>query len=349
MRKTRRFIRNIAKKLTIFAVVFVALINACFYCPMQVQAAESMGEYFANCCEIYNYTSLLYNPSGKSSFSSDYYSTTAFVAWRPSSTTSVQDSVSTRSFTLPLLLFFSTRLLGGSDLTINGRVRLAFNVNWSDIVDDDGTYEQNIALNSVFLGNNENVTCSFYYSRLINHSYSIGCLAYVDINFDNFYVPRSGYGLQLYLDFTSFYHSDLYGTRFFDSFTISPVHSSGYIAFDSTSAFSGYVADSETEEIINGYDDSSGNQVSSDFESSVGSYNEAEDSIFTSSESALDGFSFFDWSGYTGIATGVSFVSSLMVSIYNNFGGMSGIGIVLSVLFSVMFLAIVIGLYRYFK
>ena len=100
---------------------------------------------------------------------------------------------------------------------------------------------------------------------------------------------------------------------------------------------------------MNGYNDSAGSQVASDLGNSASGYEQAEGNLFQGSESSLSGFEFFDFSGYTGITTGLSFVSTMMQSIYSNLGGMSGIGIVISVLFSVMFLAIVIGLYRYFK
>ncbi len=346
MRKTRRFIRNIAKKLTIFAVVFVALINACFYCPMQVQAADSTllsfldSFYYGSSLGVLCLPDTDFNLITVTSPVVSTNNTPVIIDGSTTENTSRFDfSVQTVTFSNLLKTNLSSFFEGGY-ACINGSITLANNFYFSPSVSQGSR----LYLESVDLITSSGVAVPFVYQANVidrgNGNYGL----YVEIilAFTNFQVSNLSSYLNLFSVTYNFIGYTAQSTNYCN-FTIQPVK------FSSGGTVSPGPAPGSSVDITDGYDDSAGNQVSSDFESSVGSYNEAEDSIFTSSESALDGFSFFDWSGYTGIATGVSFVSSLMVSIYNNFGGMSGIGIVLSVLFSVMFLAIVIGLYRYFK
>lgn len=104
----------------------------------------------------------------------------------------------------------------------------------------------------------------------------------------------------------------------------------------------------QTDDLTNGYDSSAGDAASITFSDNAASLEAAESSIFTSAKSSLDGYSFFDIESVPAVVTGLSFVSATMTSIFGAMGGASGAGIVLSVLFSVMIVSIVIGLYRYF-
>lgn len=106
----------------------------------------------------------------------------------------------------------------------------------------------------------------------------------------------------------------------------------------------------QTDQLTNGYDSSTGNSMNSDFSASLNSYQTSEDSLFSTARSGLDDFTFVDFSSYPTLVTAMSFVTSLMTSIYISMGGESGpIGIVLSVLFSVMLVSMIIGLYRYYQ
>ena len=103
------------------------------------------------------------------------------------------------------------------------------------------------------------------------------------------------------------------------------------------------------DNITNGYDSSSGNTASGKLDGSVSDFEQAEGSIFDSAQGHLKDFEFFDFNSIPAVVTGLSFVTSSMTAVFDAMGGLSGAGIVLSVLFAVMFLSIVIGLYRYFK
>ena len=104
----------------------------------------------------------------------------------------------------------------------------------------------------------------------------------------------------------------------------------------------------QTDELTNGYDNSAGESTSSQFSDGVAEYEEVEGSLFTSAKSGLQDYEFFNLESVPAVITGLSFVTSIMTSIFNSMGGASGAGIVLSVLFSVMLVSIVAGLYRYF-
>lgn len=104
----------------------------------------------------------------------------------------------------------------------------------------------------------------------------------------------------------------------------------------------------QTDDLTLGYDSSAGESASKTFADNAASLDAAERSIFTSAKSSLDGYTFFDIESVPAVVSGLSFVSATMTSIFGAMGGASGAGIVLSVLFSVMIVSIVIGLYRYF-
>lgn len=102
--------------------------------------------------------------------------------------------------------------------------------------------------------------------------------------------------------------------------------------------------------VTQGFDSSAGDTLNNDFSAHLTEYQTAEDSLFSAAQSGLDSFTFVDFSSYPALVTAMSFVTSMMTSIYISMGGESGpIGIVLSVLFSVMLVSMAIGLYRFYQ
>ena len=308
MRKTKRFIRNIAKKLTIYAVVFVALINACFYCPMQVQAGVLGGaETVMSIDEIDSYGPYTYITGQNPSWTSVYN-----LGW-------LNDSKHTFNVRFNIVGSGDSSFSSGNYFVWTGRLLF-----WGD------SYDSSSASQSYF--------DPTVYTNWTDHNPN----PLSDVSFSggssSRFLGGSQFGVYQNIALSGSYHEFLGSLSFEFQITLhywgvnAPslnqfhfrIDDQSLQVFDTRQEYEDVLEQIEHntgettdainngfDETINGYDDSSGNQVSSDFESSVGSYNEAEDSIFTSSESALDGFSFFDWSGYTGIATGVSFVSSL--------------------------------------
>lgn len=106
----------------------------------------------------------------------------------------------------------------------------------------------------------------------------------------------------------------------------------------------------QTDQLTNGYDSSAGDSMNESFSASLTEYQTSEDSLFSAAQSGLDSFTFIDFTSYPALVTAMSFVTSMMTSIFIAMGGETGpVGIVLSVLFSVMLVSMVIGLYRYFQ
>lgn len=107
---------------------------------------------------------------------------------------------------------------------------------------------------------------------------------------------------------------------------------------------------SKLDNLTSGYDASAGSLVNDDLSASLTGYETSQDSLFSAAQSGLDSFTFVDFSSYPTLVTSMSFVNSLMTSVFASMGGESGpAGIVLTVLFSVMLVSMIIGLYRYFQ
>lgn len=104
------------------------------------------------------------------------------------------------------------------------------------------------------------------------------------------------------------------------------------------------------DDLMHSYDDTAGNDLNNDFKASVTDYQTSETSLFNAAQDGLEGFEFVDFSSFPALVTSMSFVTSLMNSVYMYMGGETGpFGIVLSVLFSVMLVSMVIGLYRFYQ
>ncbi len=387
MRKYKRFIRNLTKKFFIYVVVFVSVVNACFFVPMKVQAADSvsyvtpyMRIFFDNDVVVDHGKPVSPYPDSsfqvvktsssfrQSRFSGSSATNSSGTTYFSGSTSFSEIATFEGSFRVGIYFWNEGEL---ADLFSNGYINLStlnvyipFRLTSASGTDESGGAsidDSNHLYDGIFdiptvitLPNGGEVL-----TNLMKSSTSVYVLelTLVDISY------RSGSSFYVDCPYICSSESDS-GTVFYENLDISvePLFSvyddpgainDGYIRYTTGVAYSGESVDDiigdNVQDLVDGYNDSAGNQAASDLGNSASGYEQAEDSLFQGSESSLSGFEFFDFSGYTGITTGLSFVSSMLVSIYNNFGGMSGIGIVISVLFSVMFLAIVIGLYRYFK
>lgn len=106
---------------------------------------------------------------------------------------------------------------------------------------------------------------------------------------------------------------------------------------------------SKLDNLTSGYDASAGSVVSTQLQGSVDSYGSMEGTLFDSVSSNLTDFQFFDFASVPAMITGLSFITSIMQSWFSAAGGASGVGIVLSVLFSVMLVSMALGLYRLYQ
>ena len=337
MRKSRHFIKNLAKKINVYVVVFVALVNACFYCP-EVYAADSypisdsisvvcQGEYLYSSLDVDVVESLSFDYP-VSYLSSELYSgSTRYTC--------------SYDFYIPIQI----RFLPPADSPtcfVSGVFGLSFYFYLNANISSDEFSD--VVLDIYSVDAPSGVTVGGYSSsRYLGSGSNIkGSFMTLDIFFDNVNFSKySSFNVYVHVVGSSLnYGPATSGLFYLNSFS-----------FDSGSAvvYPGLAPDSQNNYIANGYDDSAGNQLSSDFESGVNDYDQAEDSLFNISTGALQGFEFFDFGSFSAVTSGLSFCSSLLTSIYENFGGLNGIGIVISVLFSVLFMAIVIGFFRYYK
>ena len=83
--------------------------------------------------------------------------------------------------------------------------------------------------------------------------------------------------------------------------------------------------------------------------SGLNEYQTAEDSLWSTATTGMKDFAFFDIESVPAMVTGMSFITSIMGKWFNEAGGVSGVGIVLSILFSVMLVSMVLGLYRLYQ
>ena len=105
----------------------------------------------------------------------------------------------------------------------------------------------------------------------------------------------------------------------------------------------------QTDQLTNGYDDSKGNTVNSELSTGLNDYETAENSLFATATTGMKDFTFFDFESVPAMLTAVTFITSIMGSWFEQAGGASGVGIVLSILFSVMLVSMVLGLYRLYQ
>lgn len=105
----------------------------------------------------------------------------------------------------------------------------------------------------------------------------------------------------------------------------------------------------QTDQLTNGYDTSSGDSANSSLSTGLNEFETAENSLFATATTGMKDFTFFDFESVPAMLTAVTFITSIMGSWFEQAGGASGVGIVLSILFSVMLVSMVLGLYRLYQ
>ena len=320
MRKSRHFIKNLAKKINVYVVVFVALVNACFYCP-EVRAAD-VGDTWTftgdwNGPLVYSDSGFA---SGQVSFKTEKTQDAGF--WVVGHTYRVQGYVAADLNGTSSGFANCYGYVTSYWPTDNGNIFLSYNgSDYYSVLDFTFLYYgQDVGpVIEVSISSRDS---SKYYFRSILRIHDDHPLVVTDLG-----VVSSEYDILERIDDTT--------TKTYETIQEN------------------LIEEQKQTDVLNemkdGYDDSAGNQAASDLDNSASGYESVEDSIFTSSKSSLDGFEFFDFNSIPAVVTGLSFITTTATAIFDAMGGTSGAGIVLSVLFAVMFVSIVIGLYRYFK
>lgn len=107
-----------------------------------------------------------------------------------------------------------------------------------------------------------------------------------------------------------------------------------------------YVGDPSNDPLY-GYDSSAGSSASNALGDGIAEYEQAEGSLFDSASASIGDFSFVSLDSVPAVVTSISFVSSIMSMIFDESGGITGAGIVMSVSLCALIGAIVTGIYRY--
>lgn len=116
----------------------------------------------------------------------------------------------------------------------------------------------------------------------------------------------------------------------------------------SLSVVPGYASGSK-QDVVGGYDASAGNASQSKLDTSLSESEAKQDSLFTSASDTLSGFALSDISTMPKVVAGLSFVSSVMTSVYDALGGINGAGIVLAVGCSILFVSLSVGAYKFYS
>lgn len=99
--------------------------------------------------------------------------------------------------------------------------------------------------------------------------------------------------------------------------------------------------------LTDGYNSDSGSAAADSFGQGVSEYDQAEGSLFDSASTSIGDFSFISLDSVPAVTTSISFVSSIMTMIFDQSGGLTGAGIVMSISLCALIGSIVVGIYRY--
>lgn len=339
MRKSKRLFKKVSQRLMIFVVVFVSCVNACIFSPMQVQAAvvggaETLVSFTGIGDDTYTYVSgsspnqLVMYPSWSTGYHTfnirlsvdgvnpQFSEGNYFVYWADFFFWSGNNNDAQSYLDLTYYTHFNL---------INPYPNFGITTSGGSSTIESNTNYFGAHKVIYFAGSYDEIRSSFQ----VEFDFRISYWGVDASNMDYLAFRIANQSLQVF-DTRSDYENVLEQIE----------HNTGETTDAVNNGFN---------QAMNGYDDSAGSQAASDLDNSASGYESAEDSIFTSSKSALDGFEFFDFNSIPAVVTGLSFITTTATAIFDAMGGTSGAGIVLSVLFAVMFVSIVIGLYRYFK
>lgn len=146
-------------------------------------------------------------------------------------------------------------------------------------------------------------------------------------------------GVSFDIDFTTWNSASLICDASQGSFEFADNNSSDHLAN----------IDSQTKDALDGYDSTQGNTAQSTLDNSLSQSEAKQDSLFTSASDTLSDFTLSDISTMPKVVNALSFVSSTMTSIYTALGGINGVGIVLSVGCSILFVSLAVGAYKFYS
>lgn len=353
MRKSRTLVHKIVNKISVLITVFSVLCATLFYCPAVYASDSSLS------VSSFQYT-LQYNgqelwrrnqshsltmyavPSAVSvdTQGSDYADVRATYLFNGNFNVLLYNSDSSDSS------FFSS---SGGKYCLNGRIQFSFDVTMSSYAYSINEWQVNDVVVTGLDGSNISYNVTYDDSRVVLvlyfqdynfYSYDANPLIcdfsmqFRAFAFGGYTGASSVRSMQCLMNLKPYYHVDSW---------ISSTISRGY----SDSGILG-IGDN-VRDIKDGYDSSTGTSSQAKLDTSLSESEAKQDSLFSSASSTLSDFALSDISTMPKVVAGLSFVSSTMTSIYDALGGINGVGIVLSVACSILFVSLSVGAYKFYS
>lgn len=335
MKKTvKRMYHNIINRVSVLMTVFSVLVCSCFYNPASLAATSCP---FSLCSNSFWWVSSSAGYSEFISGSSLYGVTSASYQY---STNSSGNSANLVTFDCIVPFVLRLDSVSSYPCYVNGTISIAYFIDNNLSAD---FYCGTSSFDGSILPDGTTVSCGVSLTGFdLKGNSSI--YRWINVSLNDVYFPNSGSRLiyiYLHMPLSRVVYAGSYVQRVSIPIRFSVSNWSGSVSY-------GYKPGSG-KDIVDGYDTSAGSSAQSALDTSLSGADQQSTSLFTSASSTLSGFSFTDISAFSAVASGLSFVSSTMTSVYEALGGVNGAGIVLSVGCSVLFVSFVIGAYKFYS
>lgn len=350
MRKIAVKMRKYINRISVLVTVFAVLVTASFYNPASL-AADASGLFDYTKYQLYFYGLSMPDCRIASDGNGYFYSSTGTnqaVRTFPivnSDRQAGEGGMTIDTFDMVTLYIPVTFMLPQFDdsffndegkALINGM--LFFTFNYSPYLSGNPTWSMSITGVSAYYPDGSSVPLRVYKDTYNGGTYSLG----VGIPFIDYQISKSLYN-QISFDFALNLGVDNSDSSY--KFLFSGM---AFSWDDASTLVPGYSSNS-IDSVINGYDASSGNTAQSTLDNSLSQSEAKQDSLFTSASDTLSDFTLSDISTMPKVVNALSFVSSTMTSIYTALGGINGVGIVLSVGCSILFVSLAVGAYKFYS
>ena len=337
----RKYINRISVLVTVFAV----LVTASFYNPASLASTPEefiwrvVSPATSGSWVVWNPEELAFHEYVLGGSSRGIYSSSGSYS---SPNTPPNQIMVNYDFSIPFFLWPLSDREPGSVFTVDGRFNLIALVRLNSSFGDGTVFCNPVTFNGVLP---DGVSISYFQT---SGSFNLNSADLVTISiqvvFDNVELGSGRDHLSFTVDFS--------GSCFSNSDKTNNVAPDLAYQFTVSDAFlsvrSGYAQGSDRD-IVDGYDSSSGNASQSKLDTSLSESEAKQDSLFTSASDTLSDFTLSDISTMPKVVNALSFVSSTMTSIYTALGGINGVGIVLSVGCSILFVSLAVGAYKFYS
>lgn len=342
MKKIAVIMRKYINRISVLVTVFAVLMTASFYNPASL-AATSNSFIWRVVSPDPSGSWILWNPSEHDlgSYISGASAYALLSAGAPQNTnTGVEHGIYTYHVSLPFWLWPLSEREPSDTFVADGKFNLQLLLRTSSAFSPT-PYCGPVSVNGVLP---DGVSVSYFYtSGNFTLSNSSNSQLGVQFVFDNVQLGANKDHISFTIDFdmSVTFPSGNYdmATTIYYSFTVQ----------DENMTFTSGFADGSGRDITDGYDASSGNASQSKLDTSLSQSEAKQDSLFTSASDTLSDFALSDISTMPKVVSALSFVSSTMTSIYTALGGINGVGIVLSVGCSILFVSLAVGAYKFYS